>query len=98
MLTLFRYNWQVRDDWFKWCEQVPDEELQRKRVGGVGSILDTLNHIVNAEVNWIRVLEGNSTLASATVNPLILLVFLPISKVYQIRSFYQTFLLLFALF
>ncbi|MGQ0423080.1 DinB family protein, partial [Bacillus sp. HC-Mk] len=20
MYTLFQYNWQVRDDWFKWCE------------------------------------------------------------------------------
>ena len=20
--TLFQYNWQVRDDWFKWCEQL----------------------------------------------------------------------------
>lgn len=58
MLTLFRYNWQVRDDWLKRCKQVPEEELQRKRVGGVGSILDTLNHIVNTEVNWIRRLEG----------------------------------------
>lgn len=58
MLALFHYNWQVRDDWFKWCKQVPDEELQRERVGGVGSILGTFNHIVNAEVNWIRGLEG----------------------------------------
>ncbi len=32
--------------------------MQRKRVGGVGSILDTFNHIVNAEINWIRGLAG----------------------------------------
>ena len=35
MYTLLQYNWQVRDDWFKWCEQLSAEELLRKRVGGV---------------------------------------------------------------
>ncbi len=25
--TLFQYNWQVRDDWFKWCEQLSEEDL-----------------------------------------------------------------------
>ena len=49
MYTLFQYNWQVRDDWFKWCEQLSAEELVRKRVGGVGSILETLFHIVDVE-------------------------------------------------
>ncbi|TBX84430.1 damage-inducible protein DinB, partial [Bacillus thuringiensis] len=24
MYTLFQYNWQVRDDWFKWCEQLSE--------------------------------------------------------------------------
>jgi hypothetical protein len=37
MLTLFRYNWQVREEWFKWCKQVPAEELLRHRVGGTGA-------------------------------------------------------------
>ncbi|MEJ9126963.1 DinB family protein, partial [Bacillus cereus] len=27
MYTLFQYNWQVRDDWFKWCEQLSEEDL-----------------------------------------------------------------------
>lgn len=49
MYTLFQYNWQVRDDWFKWCEQLSEEVLLRKRVGGVGSILETLFHIVDVE-------------------------------------------------
>ncbi|SCB68291.1 A0A068KTB6 (DinB family protein) [Bacillus mycoides] len=22
MYTLFQYNWQVREEWFKWCEQL----------------------------------------------------------------------------
>ncbi len=55
--TLFQYNWQVRDDWFKWCEQLTEEELLRKRVGGVGSILETIFHIVDVEYSWISALQ-----------------------------------------
>ncbi|PFS67859.1 DinB family protein [Bacillus cereus] len=58
MYTLFQYNRQVRDDWFKWCEQLSEEELFRKRVGGVGSILETLFHIVDVEYSWISALQG----------------------------------------
>lgn len=56
--TLFQYNWQVREDWFKWCEQHTEEELLRKRVGGVESILETLFHIVDVEYSWICDLKG----------------------------------------
>jgi uncharacterized damage-inducible protein DinB len=55
--TLFKYNWQVRDDWFKWCEDVQEEELLKKRVGGVGGILYTLFHIVDVEHSWIHFLK-----------------------------------------
>lgn len=58
MLTLFKYNWQVRDEWFDWCNQVSFEELTRTRVGGVGSILNTLFHIVDAEGSWIGALTN----------------------------------------
>lgn len=58
MYTLFQYNWQVRDDWFKWCEQLSEEELLCKRVGGVGGILETLFHIVDVEYSWISALQG----------------------------------------
>ena len=58
MYTLLQYNWQVRDDWFKWCEQLSAEELLRKRVGGVGSILATLFHIVDVEYSWISAIQG----------------------------------------
>ncbi|MGE7864308.1 DinB family protein [Bacillus mobilis] len=58
MYTLFQYDWQVRDAWFKWCEQLSEEELLRKRVGGVGSILETLFHIVDVEYSWISALQG----------------------------------------
>ncbi|MGG3526437.1 damage-inducible protein DinB [Bacillus pseudomycoides] len=58
MGTLFRYNWQVRDQWFEWCKQLSEEDLLCKRVGGVGSILETLFHIVDVEYSWIRALQG----------------------------------------
>lgn len=57
MKLLFRYNWQVREEWFEWCKQIPTEELLRQRVGGVGSILYTLFHIVDVEYSWIRALQ-----------------------------------------
>ncbi|WP_408011592.1 DinB family protein [Pseudalkalibacillus sp. A8] len=60
MLKLFQYNWQVRDDWFTWCENVPEEELLKKRIGGPGSILYTLYHIVDVEYSWILYLQGES--------------------------------------
>lgn len=53
MLTLFRYNWQVRDDWFSWCQTVPEEELLKHRIGGVGGILQTIFHVVDVEYSWI---------------------------------------------
>ena len=60
LLTLFRYNWQVRDEWFDWCESVPTEELTRQRTGGVGSILRTLFHVVDVEQAWIRGLKAEA--------------------------------------
>jgi uncharacterized damage-inducible protein DinB len=56
--TLFTYNWMVREDWYKWCEDVPLEELLKVRTGGVGGILHTLFHIIDVEWSWIRVLKG----------------------------------------
>jgi len=56
--TLFEYNWQVRDDWFRWCEDVPLEELLKVRTGGVGGILHTLFHIIDVEWSWIRAMQG----------------------------------------
>ena len=56
--TLFTYNWMVREEWYKWCEDVPLEELLKVRTGGVGGILHTLFHIIDVEWSWIRVLKG----------------------------------------
>ncbi|MBP3963899.1 DinB family protein [Paenibacillus lignilyticus] len=59
MQKLFEYNWQVRQDWLAWCENVSEEELLKKRVGGMGSILYTLFHIIDVEFSWINCLQGN---------------------------------------
>jgi uncharacterized damage-inducible protein DinB len=37
MLKLFEYNWQVRKDWFDWCDSVDEKELLKKRTGGLGA-------------------------------------------------------------
>ncbi len=58
MQTMFRYNWLVREDWYRWCEEVPVEELILTRTGGVGGILHTLFHIIDVEWSWIRTLKG----------------------------------------
>ncbi|ETI69412.1 DinB family protein [Neobacillus vireti] len=58
MQTFFQYNWMVREDWYRWCEELSEEELLRNRTGGVGSILHTLFHIIDVEWSWIRLLEG----------------------------------------
>ncbi|GIN73905.1 hypothetical protein J14TS2_43800 [Bacillus sp. J14TS2] len=58
MLHFFEYNWQVRDEWFTWCNQLSAEELLKDRIGGVGSILYTLFHIIDVEYSWIRGIQG----------------------------------------
>ncbi|MDQ0061383.1 DinB family protein [Paenibacillus harenae] len=58
MLKLFEYNWQVRKDWLAWCQDVSEEDLLKKRTGGVGGILHTLFHIADVEFSWISGLQG----------------------------------------
>lgn len=60
MILLFRYNWQVREEWFELCMGLPTEKLLQERVGGVGSIMRTLFHIVDVEYSWICALKGKS--------------------------------------
>lgn len=55
---MFRYNWKVREEWYRWCEEVSEEELLLVRTGGIGGILHTLFHIVDVEWSWIRILQG----------------------------------------
>ncbi|WP_157404565.1 DinB family protein [Shouchella shacheensis] len=58
MMNFFQYNWQVRDKWLDWCKQLTTEDLLKDRIGGVGSILYTLFHIIDAEYSWLRAIEG----------------------------------------
>ncbi|MFC5467506.1 DinB family protein [Cohnella suwonensis] len=60
MKVLYEHNWQVREKWYQWCEDVPYEELIRPRIGGVGGILQTLFHVADVEWSWIRALQGKS--------------------------------------
>ena len=60
VLPLFAYNWQVRDEWFAWCNQLSAEQLGKDRTGGPGSILYTLFHIVDVEYSWIRGIMGET--------------------------------------
>src|SRR5690606_4608942 len=56
MLALFQSNWKVRDEWFRWCMDIPQVELDALRTGGLRSIQRTLFHIVDMEQYWIRCL------------------------------------------
>lgn len=58
MYSLFLYNWQVRDEWFEVLKGLSTEQLTAERVGGIGSIIKTLFHIVDVEYSWIRGIEG----------------------------------------
>lgn len=58
MQSFFRYNWIVRDEWFALLKQLPEEELTKTRVGGVGSFLRAMAHIVDVEDSWIKGLRG----------------------------------------
>ena len=59
MYDLFLYNWQVRDDWFRWCEDLTHDELTKHRIGGMGSILKTLFHVIHCEQLWINQMLGD---------------------------------------
>lgn len=68
MIKFFTYNWQVRDEWFDWCNQLTIEELLKDRRGGVGNILYTLFHIIDVEYSWIRGIQGKEDVAFQFVN------------------------------
>ncbi|MEC1678346.1 MULTISPECIES: DinB family protein [Bacillus] len=63
MIKFFEYNWQVRDEWFEWCNHLTTEELLKNRIGGVESILYTLFHIIDVEYSWIRAIQGKKDIA-----------------------------------
>ncbi|MEK4486284.1 DinB family protein [Psychrobacillus sp. FSL H8-0484] len=55
---MFLYNWQIREEWFKWCETISNEELTKKRIGGMGSILHNLFHVIDCEQIWVNQMQG----------------------------------------
>jgi uncharacterized damage-inducible protein DinB len=50
----------VKEEWYRWCEDVPEEELLRIRTGGVEGILHTLFHIIDVDWSSIQSLQGKS--------------------------------------
>jgi uncharacterized damage-inducible protein DinB len=58
VLKFFEYNWQIRDEWLEWCSELTKEDLLKERIGGVGSILHTLFHIIDVECSWVRGIQG----------------------------------------
>ncbi|MCM3570868.1 DinB family protein [Neobacillus mesonae] len=50
----------IREDWYRWCEELSEEELLQNQTGGSGSILHTLFHIVDVEWSWIRLLQSKN--------------------------------------
>ncbi|MFF2755849.1 DinB family protein, partial [Psychrobacillus sp. NPDC058041] len=58
MLDMFLYNWKVREEWFNWCQNISHEELIKKRVGGLGSILHNLFHVIDCEHIWFNQMIG----------------------------------------
>lgn len=60
MKHLFLYNWRIRDEWMNSLQQLSHEELIQEHIGGVGSILKTIFHIIDVEYSWMQVLMGES--------------------------------------
>ncbi|WP_419962604.1 DinB family protein [Psychrobacillus sp. BM2] len=52
------YNWQIREDWFIWCETISNEELMKKRIGGMSTILHNLFHVIDCEQIWVNQMQG----------------------------------------
>lgn len=58
LYDLFKYNWQVREEWIEWCDNLPKDELNEIRTGGMKSILYNLYHVIDCEQIWINQLQG----------------------------------------
>ena len=57
LIDLFQYNWQIRDDWFEWCDNIPYKELTKTRTGGMGSIIHNLFHVIDEKI-WVNQMRG----------------------------------------
>ena len=68
MIDMFMYNWQIREEWFGWCETLSTEELVKKRTGGMGSILHNLYHVIDCEQLWINQMQGTPVIENDSKN------------------------------
>jgi len=68
MIDMFLYNWQIREEWFEWCETLSEEELVKKRTGGMGSILHNLYHVIDCEQIWINQMQGTPVIVNDIKN------------------------------
>jgi uncharacterized damage-inducible protein DinB len=64
LTTLFRHNAWANLKLLDFCEQLSDEQLNAQAVGGFGSIRDTLQHIVAAEVSYVDRVNGKRPVAA----------------------------------
>lgn len=89
MKQFFEYNWQVRDEWFDWCNQLTIGELLKDRRGGVGSVLNTLFHIIDVEYSWLRGIQGKEDVVAqfADCNTLAKVKFLSDTRRKEIAEF-----------
>lgn len=58
LITLFKHNAWANLTLLDFCESLSDQQLDTTAVGGFGSIRDTLQHIVDAEVSYVERVNG----------------------------------------
>src|SRR5690349_4696774 len=58
LTTLFRHNAWANLKLLDFCAGLSDAQLDATAIGGFGSIRDTLQHIVGAEVNYVERVNG----------------------------------------
>lgn len=55
---MFRHNTWATLELIEFCRQLSDEELATSGTGSYGTLLETLNHIVAPETNYLQRLSG----------------------------------------
>jgi uncharacterized damage-inducible protein DinB len=58
LAALFAHNAWANRKLLDFCEQLSDEQLDATAIGGFGSIRDTLQHIIGAEVGYVERVNG----------------------------------------
>ncbi len=58
LTTLFSHNTWANLKLLDFCEQLSDAQLDATAIGGFGSIRNTLQHIINAEVSYVERVNG----------------------------------------